>query len=132
MRPPRIVRWLARAVIAVLALIGVYVVLATVWLHGPVDERSLLRSVSDAAGSAGGFEPSAPCRRPAEPGGTWECGVMDREGSGVRTYRVTVRDSSSCWDAELMRDDLTPDAPANGLPSALSGCVRVLEWPVLL
>lgn len=110
--------------LAVLALLGAYLLLATFVLHGPVNERSLLRSVSGVADSVG--EPVEPCVPDERPTTVWSCTVGDREGSGTAQYRVTVSRGSSCWETQLVLDH-----SEGGMPRMLSGCVRKLEWSLL-
>ncbi|HEU4657610.1 MAG TPA: hypothetical protein VFR97_08805 [Capillimicrobium sp.] len=107
----------------VVAVLAGYVILATFVLHGPVDGRSLLRSVSGVANSVG--EPLEPCD-PATKPRVWNCTVGDREGSGTVEYRVTLRPDSSCWDAILV-----DDYSEGGMPRYLNGCVRRMEWSLL-
>lgn len=121
----RITRRLGAIVVGVLALLGLYLLLATFVLHGPVNERSLVRSVSGVAGSAA--EPFRGCDRDDAQPHAWTCAVYDKEGSGGGRYRVTVRHESSCWRAVLVRDQFTSE----GMPRTLDGCVRKLEWSLL-
>ena len=117
----RIARIVGAIVIAVLALLGLYLLLAAFMLHGSVNERSLAESVSGSANSA--FGPLEPCEQDGRPG-LWKCTVGDKRGSGSADYRVTVRNGNSCWDAELVNDQ-----SETGMPHALSGCVRRIQSP---
>ncbi len=118
----RVLAVLAALVVGAFCLIGVYVVLTSVLLHGPVNERSLYQSVSGVAGSAL-LDVGGPCE---EAGAAWRCDVHDRAGSGYARYRVTVGADGSCWEATLV-----VDRSEGGMPEALSGCVRRLESSLL-
>lgn len=130
---PRFARRSVRALVALAALvvtafclIGVYAVLASVLLHGAVNERSLFRSVSGVAGSP--FpDVGGPCEKVRESSpDVWSCAISDSAGSGSVWYRVTVPAQSSCWEATLVLD-----RSEGGMPKTLSGCVRRLQWPAL-
>ncbi|MCC6438369.1 MAG: hypothetical protein R2736_17130 [Solirubrobacterales bacterium] len=125
----RSARWAVRVLVvgaglvaAALVLIGIYTVLATFVLHGPVNERSLFQSVSNVAGSAFS-DVGDPCERVGSSGGEWSCTVGGKSGSGSARYRVTVRADSSCW-----KGDLVVDQSEDRMPKSISGCVRRLEW----
>lgn len=108
----------AKVVCVILALLGVYFLLATFVLHGPVNERSLFQSVSAAARSP--YDQAGPCIRGNQ---TWSCTVLVKGGSGSGRYRVSVHPDSSCWDAVLVLNQSRDE-----MPRTLSGCVRRLEW----
>ncbi len=59
----------------------------------------------------------------------WKCDVVDASGSGAYLFEVTRRGNTSCWDAELLRDD--GESPA---PQQMSGCVNHFEggWEGLI
>jgi hypothetical protein len=118
----RVLVVVGKVVVAVLALLGAYLVLATFVLHGRVNERSLFQSVSGVAGSA--FDDNRPCED-VENELVWRCTVSDREGSGSARYRVSVSPDGSCWSAVLELD-----GSEGGMPETLSGCVRRLEWSI--
>ena len=115
----------AAVAVAVLALLGAYLLLATFVLHGSVNERSLVRSINGVAGATA--DPSRGCERDKTQPSVWSCPVYDSAGSGGGRYRVTVRPDSSCWDAVLQPDEFTTD----GMSKTLTGCVRKLEWSLL-
>lgn len=124
--PTRVLVALAGLVVVMLSLIGVYAMLASLVLHGPVNERSLFQSVSSVAGSAFS-DVGGPCEKDGgTPNAAWSCTIYDRAGSGTVRYRVTVRPQSSCWEATLVFDP-----SEDGMPETLSGCVRKLEWSPL-
>lgn len=110
----------ARTLLALLLAFVAAALLGRFVVHGPVDGRSLARSVEAASGSAGSasFAPGA-CRRQRLPG-RWACEVVDPSGSGPMGYAVRVRPGSSCWSARL--------AFGGGEQSEVDGCVRRWQW----
>lgn len=109
---------------AVLGLMLVVAILGRWVVHGPVDARSLNVSVSIAAGSTDVLL-GHPLVCDAPRGRTWPCTIVDRSGSGVGDYDVTVDVDGSCWRARL-----TFDGAAEGttLPGRMRGCVHLWQW----
>jgi hypothetical protein len=107
-----------------LALIafGVYALLARFVLHGPVSPDSLAEAVtreSDSAGSS--LDDPGRCRQASA--AIWSCSVLDEQGSGGATYKVTVNADGSCWEATLDQD-----SSEGGMPGSLDGCVYRWQW----
>lgn len=99
-----------------------YALLARFVLHGPVTGRSLVISVEEASGSAGGLLNHGRCR-PTRAPREWRCEVTDSAGSGGATYTIRLRPGSSCWDGVL-----TNDASEGGMPKTIEDCVRRWQW----
>ncbi len=116
-----IVRPVGKGVVALLALLGAYLLLATFLLHGPVNEWSLLQSVSAAADSPAVVGPA--CETVGSRN-EWNCIVIGGGGSGSGAYRVSMKSDSSCWTADLVRDQAR-----EAMPKTLSGCVRRIQSP---
>jgi hypothetical protein len=99
-----------------------YAFAARFLLHGPVTATALARSLTGEAPSAGSLlGVDGQCIR--ERAATWRCSVIDGEGSGGASYRVTLQPRSSCWRAELLGDD-----SEGGMPARLDGCVHRWQW----
>jgi hypothetical protein len=115
--------WLLGVVCGLAVAIGltwVGILAARFVLHGPVDAVSLAESVSLYSGGSGEMFGIPPCE-PA--GAAWDCRAEDDPGSGPSaTYRVTVRDGSSCWDAHIIAQT------GSRLPANLAGCVHAWQW----
>ena len=111
--------WAGVVCIAVILGIGGYNVLRSNVLHGEVNVRSLYVSVEDEAGVGSVNVVPGPhtCTRTDRPR-EWTCGVPDSEGSGEVSYRVRVREDSSCWDGT---------GGGSGRPRRISGCVYMDE-----
>lgn len=113
------VTWAGVVAVAVLVVVGGYLVFATFVLHGEVNAQSLHSSLVGAAGApdVGSQTVGGRCRPAREPR-EWLCWVPDRAETGVVGYRVRVQQDSSCWDAT---------GGGAGRPRRLSGCVHVRD-----
>ena len=108
MRGDRVLATLTVLLIGAPVVLVTYALLARFVLHGEVNGRSLGRSVARESPWPG----SGVCRRSPAPN-EWRCDLSD--GSTTRTYRVRIRDGSSCWEAR--RPDVARSEP-------FSGCVH--------
>lgn len=123
---------------------GVYVQV----IHAPVNEISLTRSVAVEAGSAYLRSSENFCEVPDGFVNSWECEIVDREGTGIYLYDVLVKTDSSCWQARLLAHgrDQAGRAPVSEQRAiwleslgeepgrdVISGCVNHFEggWPSL-
>jgi hypothetical protein len=89
----------------------------------PVNGITLHASVERASGSAGAlFEEVDACVKRRRPG-SWDCSVLDREGSGGADYRVRVAAGATSWTAHR-----TADYSEGGMPKRVRGCLRGDRW----
>ena len=103
-------------VLGAVALLVLAAALSALVLHGPVDGRSLQRSVEFEAGSL--QQADRGCRRGSRPR-VWRCEVDDAQSSGIVAYRVVVERGGSCWTARRV-------GRAGGSPARIAGCV--MRW----
>jgi hypothetical protein len=121
-RPGSVLVLLGWGLCLALVAFGAYALLARFVLHGPVTPDSLAEALtreSDSAGSTLG-DPGR-CRQTAAT--TWNCSVVDRQGSGGARYTVTVDADRSCWQATLDEDH-----SEGGMPGIVNGCVHRWQW----
>lgn len=113
------VAWAGVVAVAVVVVVGGYLVFATFVLHGEVNAQSLHSSLVGAVGAPdiGSDRLGGRCR-PARQEREWLCWVLDSDESGVVGYRVRVQEDSSCWDAT---------GGGSGRPRRVSGCVHLRD-----
>jgi hypothetical protein len=100
-----------------LLLVAAYAGLNRFVLPGPVDARTLARSLDRKVGRGDVPVPSPRCR-PTTAADVWRCTIADISDSNGARYVVRVRADSSCWRAERVPpygpSDLGPRPRATG------------------